>query len=297
MPNTIWGNIGPGRGRLSWVRVKCLKSGIFSDIPHSADSNRALITPVRSAILKRIMIENYKLEISYDGTDYHGWQRQPQKNTIQGSLENALAKIAKKNIPVLGAGRTDSGVHALAQVANFKASLTLEDEQLHRAMNSLLPRDIRILSLQKVDKDFHARKMAKSKTYQYRVFNAKNINPFLIRYALHWPYPLDLERMKTASEKFIREADFNPFSSNRLLHPVRNVSRSEIRKKGMEIIYTVEATGFLRYMVRTMVGTLLEIGRGKEPPEIIDHLFRGSRRTLASPTAEPQGLCLIKVSY
>jgi len=243
------------------------------------------------------MLENYKIVISYDGTDYHGWQRQPKKKTIQGSLEKALSKIAKKNIPVLGAGRTDAGVHALAQVANFKACLTLKDEQLHRAMNSLLPRDIRILSLQEADRNFHARKMAKSKIYQYRILNAKNISPFLIRYALHWPYPLDLDRMKTASAKFIREADFTPFSSNRLLHPVRKVSRSDIQKKEMEIIYTVEANGFLRYMVRAMVGTLLEIGRGKRPPDIIDDLFKGSRRTLASPTAEPQGLCLIKVTY
>jgi tRNA pseudouridine38-40 synthase len=243
------------------------------------------------------MIENYKITICYDGTDYHGWQRQPSKKTIQGSLEKALSKIAKKNIPILGAGRTDAGVHALAQVANFKARLTLNEDELHRAMNSLLPKDIRIISLRKVDRDFHARKMAVAKIYRYRIFNAKNISPFLIRYALHWPYYLDLEGMKTASAKFIREADFTPFSSNRLLYPVRNVSRSEIRKKGKEIFYTVEGNGFLRYMVRTMVGTLLEIGRGKRAPDIIDELFEGARRTLASPTAEPQGLCLIEVRY
>ena len=128
------------------------------------------------------MIETYKIEICYDGTDYHGWQRQPKKKTIQGRLERALAKIAKKNIPVLGAGRTDAGVHALAQVASFKADLTLTEEELLRAVNSLLPRDIRIISLQKVDKDFHARRMARSKIYQYRILNAKSINPFLLRF-------------------------------------------------------------------------------------------------------------------
>jgi tRNA pseudouridine38-40 synthase len=257
-----------------------------------------LITPGSSAILEGdIMLENYRIDISYDGTDYHGWQRQPNKKTIQGCLEKALSKIAKKNISVLGAGRTDAGVHALAQVANFKAHLTLKEEELHRAMNSLLSQDIRIVSLQKVHRDFHARKMAVSKVYQYRIFNAKDISPFLIRYALPWPYDLDLGMMKTASAKFIRKADFTPFSSNRLLHPVRNVTRSEIQKKGKEIIYTVEANGFLRYMVRTMVGTLLEIGRGKRPPDLIDELFEGGRRTLASPTAEPQGLCLIQVRY
>ncbi|UCE43139.1 MAG: tRNA pseudouridine(38-40) synthase TruA [Candidatus Aminicenantes bacterium] len=243
------------------------------------------------------MIENYKIEISYDGTDYHGWQRQPRKKTIQGRLEKALAKIAKKDISVLGAGRTDAGVHALAQIAGFKADLTLTEEELKRAMNSLLPHDIRIISVQKVDKDFHARRMALSKIYQYRILNTKTISPFLIRYALHWPYPLDLEGMKSACTKFIREADFTPFSSNRLLHPVRKVCRSEIQKKGEEIIYTVEANGFLRYMVRTMVGSLLEIGRGRVSPDVIDDLFKGGKRTLDSPTAEPQGLCLVKVCY
>lgn len=257
-----------------------------------------MISPGSFAILEGgKMIKNYRIEISYDGTDYHGWQRQPGKKTIQGRLERTLAKIAKKNISVLGAGRTDAGVHALAQVANFEADLTLTEEELLRAMNSLLPRDIRIISLQKVDKDFHARRMALSKIYQYRILNAKSISPFLIRYALHWPYQLDLEGMKSASAKFIREADFNPFSSNRLLHPVRNVSRSDIQKRGEEIIYTVEANGFLRYMVRTMVGTLLEIGRERRSPDIIDDLFKGGKRTLDSPTAEPQGLCLIKVCY
>jgi tRNA pseudouridine38-40 synthase len=243
------------------------------------------------------MLHNYKIEISYDGTDYHGWQRQPKKKTIQGLLEKALTKIARKNIAVLGAGRTDAGVHALAQVANFKADLTLTEEKLLRAMNSFLPHDIRIGSLQITTEDFHARRMASSKIYRYRIINAKSISPFLIRYALHWPYPLNLESMKKAAAKFIREDDFSPFSSNRLLHPVRNVSRSEIKKREEEIIYTVEANGFLRYMVRTMVGTLLEIGRGRVSPDAIDALFEGGKRTLKSPTAEPQGLCLVKVCY
>ena len=242
-------------------------------------------------------MNTYKIEICYDGSGYHGWQRQPRRKTIQGNLEKALSKIAKKDIPVIGAGRTDAGVHALAQVASFKANLKLEEDELHRAFNSSLPKDIRIISIQRVDEDFHARRSARSKIYRYRIFNGKNISPFLIRYALYWPYDLDLEAMKTAAAKFVREDDFTAFSSNRLLHPVRKVIRSEIQKKGKEITYTVEANGFLRYMVRTMVGTLLEIGRGRVSPDVIDDLFQGGRRTLDSPTAEPQGLCLIKVCY
>jgi tRNA pseudouridine38-40 synthase len=243
------------------------------------------------------MLDNYRIEISYDGTDYRGWQRQPKKKTIQGSLEKALSKIMKKEIPVIGAGRTDAGVHARAQVANFRARLNFSDKDLLRALNSVLPMDIRITSAKKVGHDFHARKMALSKVYQYRIFNARKISPFLIRYVLHWPSSLDVENMKMAAHYFVREADFTPFSSNRLLHPVRKVFRSEIHTKGREIIYTVEANGFLRYMVRTMVGTLLEIGRGKQTPGIIDGLFLGKKRMLASPTAPAKGLCLIKVRY
>jgi tRNA pseudouridine38-40 synthase len=243
------------------------------------------------------MPDNYRIEISYDGTDYHGWQRQPKKKTIQGSLEKALARLTKKEIPVIGAGRTDAGVHALAQVANFRARVNLPEEDFLRALNALLPGDIRVTSLKRAAPDFHARKMALSKVYRYRIFNARDIGPFLIRYVLYWPSRLDLESMKTASRHFVRKADFTPFSSNRLLHPVRNVIESEIIARGEEVIYTVEADGFLRYMVRAMVGTLLEVGKGKHPPDIVDHLFQGKKRALASPTAPARGLCLIKVNY
>ncbi len=242
-------------------------------------------------------MQNYKLILSYDGTDFHGWQRQPRKRTVQGTVEDSLAKITQKKIHVTGAGRTDAGVHALAQAANFKANLNMDDDELFRALNSLLPQDVRVTSLERIDLDFHARKMAKSKVYQYRIFNSTNISPFIIRYVLHWPSPLKVQSMREAAPLFIREADFTSFSSNRLLDPVRKVTRSEFQKKGDEIIYTVEANGFLRYMVRTMIGTLLEVGKGKLLPEQIEALFRKKERSLASPTAPAKGLCLIQVNY
>ncbi len=242
-------------------------------------------------------MKNYKLILSYDGTDFHGWQRQPKKRTVQGTLEDSLTQITQKKINITGAGRTDAGVHAQAQVANFKASLSLEDDELFRALNSLLPQDVRVTSLKRTDLDFHARKMAKSKIYQYRIVNSTNISPFIMRYVLHWPSPLKVQRMREAAPLFIREADFTSFSSNRLLDPVRKVTRSELHKKGNEIIYTVEANGFLRYMVRTMAGTLLEVGKGKLLPEQMEALFRKKERSLASPTAPAKGLCLIKVNY
>jgi tRNA pseudouridine38-40 synthase len=242
-------------------------------------------------------MKNYKLILSYDGTDFHGWQRQPKKRTVQGTLEDSLTQITQKKINITGAGRTDAGVHAQAQVANFKASLSLEDDELFRALNSLLPQDVRVTSLERTDLDFHARKMAKSKIYQYRIVNSTNISPFIMRYVLHWPSSLKVQSMRDAAPLFIREADFTSFSSNRLLDPVRKVTRSELHKKGNEIIYTVEANGFLRYMVRTMAGTLLEVGKGKLLPEQIEALFRKKERSLASPTAPAKGLCLITVNY
>jgi len=240
---------------------------------------------------------NHKLVLSYDGTDFHGWQRQPHKRTIQGTLEQALAKISGKHVAVLGAGRTDAGVHALAQVASFKAELRLPPENLRNALNALIPDDVRVLEVHTVGPDFHARRSAKSKIYRYRIFHARDASPFVVRYVLYWPYHLDMDRMKEAARLFVREDDFTPFSSNRELHPVRKVLRSEVRKSGKEILYTVEANGFLRYMVRAMVGTLLEVGRGRIAPEHVGELFQDKRRTLASPTAPAKGLCLVKVKY
>lgn len=242
-------------------------------------------------------MQNYKLTLSYDGTDFFGWQKQAEGRTVQGVLEECLGKITQKNITVIGASRTDSGVHAQGQAANFKAILGIEDDQLLRALNSLLPEDVRVTSLKKADKNFHARKMAKSKVYQYRIFNSPHISPFLLRYVFHWVSSLDLGSMRKAASLFVREADFTPFSSFRLPNSVRKVMRSEVEKKGDEIVYTVEAGGFLRYMVRTMVGTLLEVGKGKIPPEKIEDIFREKKRTLASPTAPAKGLCLVEVSY
>jgi tRNA pseudouridine38-40 synthase len=145
--------------------------------------------------------------------------------------------------------------------------------------------------------DFHARRDAKGKIYQYRIWRAPEISPFICRYVLHWPYPLDIRLMRDAARLFQRTGDYSGFSSNRLLPPVRNVVRSELHKKGDELVYTIEAGGFLRYMVRTIVGTILEVGRGKVPLEKIERIFHDKERTLSSPTAPAKGLCLLKVIY
>lgn len=240
---------------------------------------------------------NYKIVLAYDGTDFFGWQRQPGRRTVQGVLEEALAKISGAPLAVIGAGRTDAGVHALAQTAGFKAELRLSTEELRQALNALIPSDVRVISAAKAGPDFHPRRSARSKIYRYRIYHARDVSPFVMRYVLYWPYPLDLKRMRAAARLFIREGDFTPFSSNRERHPVRRVLRSELKTSGPEILYTVEANGFLRYMVRAIVGTLLEIGRGRVSPERVEELFQGKKRTLASPTAPAKGLCLVKVKY
>jgi tRNA pseudouridine38-40 synthase len=242
-------------------------------------------------------MQNYKIVLSYDGTGFSGWQRQPERRTIQAELEGALTRLAGKKVPVAGAGRTDAGVHALGQTANFKAALRLGDAELLKALNAILPETIRIGTLERVGPEFQARRDAKSKIYRYRIWNAPQVSPFDIRYVLPWPYPLNVRRMREAAKIFVRKGDFSAFSSNRERDPVRTVSRSEIRMKGPEIIYTIQAAGFLRYMVRTIVGTLLEVGRGRLAVEEIEDLFAGGKRTLRSPTAPAKGLCLVHVEY
>lgn len=240
---------------------------------------------------------NFKLALSYDGTDFHGWQRQPKKRTVQGELEDALARIAGGRVAVHGAGRTDAGVHALAQIASFRAELKLKPPEILKALNAVLPRDVRVLSASRVAEDFHARRSAQSKIYLYRIYRRPVLPPHLRRFVLHWPYPLDEAAMNQAAKLFVRRADFSAFSSNRLLHPVRRVVRSELKRRGPELVYAVGADGFLRSMVRAMVGTLLEVGRGRLEPCGLEALFRGKMRTLSSPTVPARGLWLARVAY
>jgi tRNA pseudouridine38-40 synthase len=239
----------------------------------------------------------FKLVLSYDGTGFSGWQRQPSKRTVQGVIEEALMRITGRHPAVIGAGRTDAGVHALAQTASFQADIRLKPAELVKALNSVLPRDVRVLSARVTPADFNARRSACSKIYRYRIYRRPVLPPFLRRYVLHWPHPLDLEAMARAARLFIRKDDFSAFSSNRLLSPVRKVFRSELRRQGPELHYIVEADGFLRFMVRAMVGTLLEVGRGRISPDKVEELFRKKQRTLASPTAPSHGLWLVRVSY
>jgi tRNA pseudouridine38-40 synthase len=242
-------------------------------------------------------MKNYKIVLAYDGTDFHGWQRQPDRRTVQSVLEEAVRKVTQKKIVVHGAGRTDAGVHALGQAAGFRGAFKLPDDVLLRALNAVLPADVRIFSLEEAPAGFHARKSARSKVYRYRIVHAPQASPIDRRCVLHWPYPLDLRAMRRAARMFVRTDDFTAFSSNRERSPVRTVTRSEIRRTGPEIIYTIEAEGFLRYMVRTIVGTLIEVGRGRIAPEQVEEIFHSKDRSLAGPTAAAKGLTLVRVDY
>ncbi len=242
-------------------------------------------------------MKNYKIVLGYDGTDFRGWQRQPDGRTVQGVLEEALRKITGKRTVVHGAGRTDAGVHALGQTAGFRGAFRLSDEVLLRALNAVLPEDVRVFSLVEAPPDFHARKSARSKLYRYRIDCSPQPSPLDRRFVLHWPYPLKTGRMRRAARLFARTADFTALSSNRDRSPIRTVTRSELRRSGTELVYTIEAAGFLRYMVRTIVGTLLEVGRGRIAPEQVEEIFRLKDRSLAGPTAPAKGLTLVRIDY
>ncbi len=242
-------------------------------------------------------MKNYRLVVGYDGTDFRGWQRQPDGRTVQGVLEEAVFKVTRKRTVVHGAGRTDAGVHALGQVAGFRGAFKLTDEVLYRALNAVLPADVRVFSLEEAPPGFHARRSARSKLYRYRIVTAPQASPLDRRSVLHWPYPLKIGAMREAARLFVRTADFTAFASNRDRSPVRTVTRSELRRSGDEIVYSIEAQGFLRYMVRTIVGTLLEVGRGRIRPADIEEIFGRKDRSLAGPTAPARGLTLVRVDY
>jgi len=251
-------------------------------------------------------MRNIKLTISYDGADFHGWQVQPGVPTIQGSLHDALRKITQERITVHGASRTDTGVHAMGQVAHFKVQSSLSAAQFQRALNALLPPAIRIVAAEEMGPEFHARWLAQGKTYRYRIFRGRVLPPFDYRRALHYPWPLDEEAMAAAARQFEGEHDFTSFAASsgseeddrdREIHRVLYSSELVRVPESEEIAYVVRGKSFLRYMVRKIVGTLLEVGKGRLAPADIPHLFELRDRSRSGPTVPPEGLYLISLEY
>ncbi len=241
---------------------------------------------------------NFKLIIEYDGTHYSGWQIQPHQKTIQQEIERRLSKILNEKIKINGSGRTDAGVHALGQVASFKTTSIIKPPIIKKALNSLLDKDIRIKSVSKVDKDFHARFSAKKKTYRYQI-SLTEPGVFERYYYNYIPYKLNLPLMKKEAKDLLGKHDFKCFeaSGRRAKDTVRIISKANFTKKGNKLYFTIEGNGFLYNMVRNIIGTLIEIGRGKFPKGTIKELIKTKDRNKAGPTAKACGLVLVRVGY
>ncbi|MBM4038022.1 MAG: tRNA pseudouridine(38-40) synthase TruA [Planctomycetes bacterium] len=241
---------------------------------------------------------NVKLTIEYDGTRYHGWQRQANAPTVQQALEEALARVVGHEVTLYGSGRTDAGVHALGQVANFRTGSAIPAERLVHAINANVADDIAVLRAEDVAGGFHARYSAKRKTYRYAIV-CRPVRPAVGGSFVHWHrFPLDLGAMRQAAALFLGEHDFAAFESHSEGEgTVRTVLRSEWLQEGERLDYWVTANGFLYNMVRAMVGTMIEVGAGKRPPEDVARLLASRDRALAGRTAPAKGLCLMSVEY
>jgi tRNA pseudouridine38-40 synthase len=273
-------------------------------------------------------LQTWKLTVAYDGTDFHGWQVQPGKTTVQGELQKALGRITGETPLPQGSGRTDAGVHALAQVASFGLQAPIPAENLQRALNRTLPRSIRVNEARTVRSTFHARHSARAKTYEYRVFRGSICPPVLARYVLACPWPLDLERMQRAAAMFEGEHDFLSFAAtdpdlaSRDLASSRGLDQEERLPYAQAVapvgavrtvfcstwhegqcdagdlwVYRVRGSGFLHHMVRNLVGTMLDVGRGQLSAEAIPGILAARARAAAGPTAPARGLFLHSVEY
>jgi tRNA pseudouridine38-40 synthase len=251
------------------------------------------------------VIRNLKLTLAYDGTDFSGWQVQPDAPTIQGTLASAIGRVTGENVLPQGSGRTDAGVHALAQVATFRTASPIPAENLVKALNDILPAAIRVLDVGEVDTEFHARTSAQAKTYRYRMFREPICPPFLARYVWHFPYPLDEDAMQKAAVLVQGEHDFTSFAA---VDPergreagensnVRTIFSSSWERSGDEFVYTVRGNGFLHHMVRNLVGTFVLVGKGTVCAQDMAGILEARDRSAAGATAPASGLWLVNVDY
>ena len=243
-----------------------------------------------------------RIGVAYDGTEFHGWQVQPGLATIQGELEKAVGEIEGRPVDVAGSGRTDAGVHALAQVAAFSIANPIPVDNLRRALNRLLPRSIRVTRVEETGAAFHPRYAARAKTYEYRFWRAEVCPPMRRLYVCHFPYPLDESRMAESAALFVGEHDFSAFAAADEKDEaggskVRMVFDSALWREGDELIYRVRGRGFLKHMVRLMAGTLIEAGKGNlDRASLLARLEPGFAGK-AGPALPARGLCLISVEY
>lgn len=250
-------------------------------------------------------MRNLKLTLAYDGTDFAGWQIQPDLPTIQGTLASAIGRITGEKVLPQGSGRTDAGVHALGQVVTLATESAIPTGNFVVALNDILPASIRVLAAEQVAAEFHARKSARAKTYGYRIYREGICPPFLARYVWHYPYPLDEDAMAKAAPLIEGEHDFTSFAAvdpERGREPegvsnVRRIFSSSWRRDATEMIYEVRGNGFLHHMVRNLIGTFLLVGKGTLNPRDVSAILEAKDRSTAGATAPASGLYLVNVEY
>jgi tRNA pseudouridine38-40 synthase len=250
-------------------------------------------------------MRHLKLIISYDGSDFSGWQVQPDRVTVQGTLASAIGRITGEKVLPQGSGRTDAGVHALAQVVTLATESSVPTANFVTALNDILPASVRVLEADQAPADFHVRKSTRAKTYRYRIYRQSICPPFLARYVWHYPYPLNEAAMAKAAGAVIGEHDFTSFAAvdaehGREDHPASNVRQifsSTWAREDEELVYTVRGSGFLHHMVRNLVGTLILVGKGTLEIEDIARILETRNRSAAGATAPASGLYLVSVEY
>jgi len=249
-------------------------------------------------------MRNLKLVLAYDGTEFAGWQIQPDAATIQGTLAQAIEKLTNERVLPQGSGRTDAGVHALSQVATFPTDSSIPTENFLKALNSTLPSSIRVLEVNEVAAAFHARKSAIGKSYRYRMYRGTVCPPFVARYTRHNRYPFAEKAMDEAASQVVGKHDFTSFAAvdpergrDEEVSNVRTISTSKWERDGDEFVYTVQGSGFLHHMVRNLVGTFLLVGKRTIEPEEINRILQARSRSTAGATAPASGLCLVSVDY
>ncbi|MFA5155951.1 MAG: tRNA pseudouridine(38-40) synthase TruA [Candidatus Omnitrophota bacterium] len=246
-------------------------------------------------------MRNIKVEIEYDGTNYCGWQVQSSshKASIQETIERAIRKILNEKVKIIGSGRTDAGVHARAQVANFRIKSAMPLARLQEGLNAVLPQDIAITAMREADPDFHSRFSAKSKIYRYTILNSQHRSPFLRDSAFFCRYPLDVKLMQREARQLLGRHNFRAFcaAQGKGKNPFKTIKRIAVAKCGSRIDIEVEADGYLYNMVRNIAGTLIDVGRGRLPAGSLKKILAQRNRVKAGPTAPAKGLCLLKVKY
>ena len=242
---------------------------------------------------------NIRLKIQYDGTDYSGWQIQPSDKTIEGEITVAIGQIFQREVKLIGASRTDAGVHARGQIANFNIDRNVDVQTLRRGLNAILPHDISIQTAEEVNKDFHSRYNSKGKVYNYFIWNRDYKTPFYNRYSWHYHPPLDIAEMNRCALFLKGEKDFSSFRASGCdsSSPIRRIDLFTIKREDGFIKFVVEGSAFMKQMVRNIVGTLVQVGIGKMKPEQIIEILEARDRRTAGPTAPAQGLVLVSVKY